>query len=409
VGGGDPTPVRDPNGSDILGEAGRAVHGPTGSFHGTSLKGPRGPVDLPCMTTHDVHAARARSRKDGQRGRRAVIALVVSASCLAVGLTVPAGAATPWWRRTTTTTRPTTTTTVKPTTTTTVKPTTTTTAQPTTTTAAPTTTTTAPPVDGTCGGTAGLKDDGSAWQCSFDDEFNGTSVDRSNWLVQTTASSGYHSGQECFVDSPNNVDVSGGDLHLTVRQEAAPFACATPSSSYSTQYTSGTVVTYGKFSQTYGRFEVRAKLPGAKVKGLQEAFWLWPDSPYKYGLWPYSGEIDFAEIYSQYPDRAIPYIHYVPGALDVNVTNNYCLINDITQYHTYAAEWTPTTITIKYDGQTCLVDTWNPKSPLLKPAPFDQPFMIALTQALGIGGNAFNAATTPLPATTSVDYVRAWK
>jgi beta-glucanase (GH16 family) len=355
------------------------------------------------MTTTDAHAARARSRKDGQRRRRAALALLVSASCLTVGLAVPAGAATSRWRRTTTTTaKPTTTTTAKPTTTTTAKPTTTTTA-------APTTTTTAPPVDGTCGGTALLKADGSAWQCSFDDEFNGTSLDTSKWMVQTTAASGFHSGPECFVNTPNNISESGGNLNLTVRKEASKFTCQSSSGSYSTQYTSGMVMTYGLFSQAYGRFEVRAKLPAAKVKGLQESFWLWPDNPYKYGVaWPSSGEIDIAEIYSKYPDRAIPYVHYVSDGVDPNVTNNYCLIDDITKYHTYTAEWTPTAITITYDGQTCLVDSWNPKG-LTKPAPFDSPFMVALTQALGIGDNAFNALTTPLPATTSVDYVRVWK
>jgi hypothetical protein len=33
--------------------------------------------------------------------------------------------------------------------------------------------------------------------------------------------------------------------------------------------------------------------------------------------------------------------------------------------------------------------------------------LIALTQALGVGTNAFSAATA-LPATTQVDWVRAW-
>jgi beta-glucanase (GH16 family) len=211
------------------------------------------------------------------------------------------------------------------------------------------------------------------------------------------------------MDSPDNVAVAGGSLSLTVRKEAAPFTCASPSGAYSTQYTSGMVMTYGLFSQTYGRFEVRAKLPAATVKGLQESFWLWPDNPTKYGPWPTSGEIDIAEAYSLYPDRVIPYIHYVPLLWDVNVTNNYCLINDISQYHSYVAEWTPNTISILYDGQVCVVDDWLPALPLVKPQPFDHPFMVALTQALGIGGNAFDPATTPLPATTQVDYVHVWK
>jgi hypothetical protein len=71
-------------------------------------------------------------------------------------------------------------------------------------------------------------------------------------------------------------------------------------------------------------------------------------------------------------------------------------------------EWTASTIKIAYDGKTCLIDDWQPAWPLVKPQPFDQPFLIALTQALGIGGNAFDPATTPLPATTSVDYVHVW-
>ena len=77
------------------------------------------------------------------------------------------------------------------------------------------------------------------------------------------------------------------------------------------------------------------------------------------------------------------------------------------EFHSYALEWTTSTLTISFDGHTCVSDNWNPAAPLLKPAPFDQPFMIALTQALGINANAVNDAT-PLPATTQIDYVRVW-
>ena len=46
--------------------------------------------------------------------------------------------------------------------------------------------------------------------------------------------------------------------------------------------------------------------------------------------------------------------------------------------------------------------------PLTGSQPFDHPFMIALTQALGVAGNSVTSAT-PLPATTQIDYVRVWK
>ena len=224
----------------------------------------------------------------------------------------------------------------------------------------------------------------------------------------TTAASGFHSGPECFVDSPNNTSVANGVLTLTVRKEATPFTCASPSGAYTTQYTSEQVATYGTFAQAYGRFEVRAKVPNTPIPGLQESFWLWPQNQVKYGAWPLSGEIDIAEMYSWVNDRAIPFVHY-NNYLDPNVTNNYCMIADLGQFHTYAVEWTPQSLTIIYDGQTCLVDNWNPMAPQVKPAPFDQPFIVALTQLLGVQNNAFDPTTTPLPASTQVDYVRVWK
>jgi beta-glucanase (GH16 family) len=241
------------------------------------------------------------------------------------------------------------------------------------------------------------------WQCTFSDDFDGTTLDTSKWVAQRTDTSGYTSGKTaCFVDSPDNVSVSNGTLQLTARQEASPFTCSDPSGDFDTQYTSGMVSTAGgRFSQAYGRFEVRARVSAAHTSGLQSSFWLWPTDPNKYGSWPGSGEIDIAELYSQYADRAIPYVHYTSP--DANVTNNSCIIGNSGDFHTYAVEWTPTSIKVVYDGNTCLIDT------LAAAHPFDQPFIVVLTQALGIGTNDFNPATTPLPATTTVDYVRVWK
>ncbi len=251
------------------------------------------------------------------------------------------------------------------------------------------------------------KGDGTDWQCTFDDEFSGTSVDTTKWSVMDTATTHYHSGKECYVNTPNNVYVQDGYLNLTARKEARSFMCGSGASGYLTQYTSGMVSTL--MTQAYGRFEIRAKLPGAAVrKGVQFSYWLFPVRQI-YGPWPKSGEIDVGEWYSVYPDLVVPYVHYQSATTDPNVTNNSCQIADVTQPHTYTAEWTPDTITIWYDGQLCLQDSWNPAPPLVKPQPFDQPFMLSLTQALGIYTNSFNSFVTRLPATTSIDYVRIWQ
>jgi beta-glucanase (GH16 family) len=267
-----------------------------------------------------------------------------------------------------------------------------------------------PPSGPDCGSTPIAKSTGGYWQCKFADDFNGSALDSTKWMPQRTDNSGYTNGlTACFVDSANNVSVSSGSLKLTVRKEAAPFTCTDPYGSFNTQYTSGMVTTFGRFSQAYGRFEVRARILGATSKGLQSSLWLFPVNPTRYGAPPASGEIDFAEMYSNFRGRSIPYVHYNPLVTDPNVTNNNCMISDITAYHTYVVEWTPSSIQIIYDGTTCLTDYWIPALPLLKPQPFDQPFLIALTQAIGVGTNALDPAKTPFPASTDIDYVRVWK
>jgi beta-glucanase (GH16 family) len=239
------------------------------------------------------------------------------------------------------------------------------------------------------------------WTCTFDDEFNGTSLNTNNWVPQVTASSGYVNGATaCYVDNPSTISVSGGYLNLTALQ-VAPFTCGDGSNSFTTSYEAGMVSTNGLFDQTYGAFEVNAKLPPSVVEGLQETMWLYPQT-LTYGAWPDSGEIDFAEFYSEYPGLDVPYIHYADSSTDPNATSYDCLINQ-DAFNTYGVDWTPTSITVMYNGQPCLVDT-----PSTGSEPFNQPFFIALTQALGVGTNAFTPSVTQLPATTEVDWVRAW-
>ena len=251
-----------------------------------------------------------------------------------------------------------------------------------------------------CQGTTPLGLPG-AWNCTFDDEFNGTTLNTNNWVPQVTASSGFVNGATaCYVDNPDTISVSGGYLNLTAMQ-VAPFTCPDGSNSFTTSYEAGMVSTEGLFDQTYGAFEVSAKLPPSVVEGLQETMWLYPQN-LTYGAWPASGEIDFAEFYSEFPGLDVPYIHYSQSSTDPNVTSFDCLINQ-DSFNTYGVDWTPTAITVMYNGQPCLVD-----HPSTGSQPFDQPFFIALTQALGVGTNAFAPGVTELPATTQVDWVRAW-
>jgi beta-glucanase (GH16 family) len=247
------------------------------------------------------------------------------------------------------------------------------------------------------------KADGSRWSCTLAEDFSGTELNRSLWVPQTIFHTGTDSTWACYLDDPSVISVRDGALHLTVRKLSQGIACP-GNKSLQTPYVAGMVSTYGLFSQQYGRFEARIKNTATSAPGLQEAFWLWPDDRYSTGHWPAAGEIDIVETYSQYPDLAIPFLHYTAndnGGPVPGLNTAWNCVAKRGEFNTYTLEWTATRIEILVNGTSCLVNTSG------DPA-FNKRYIIALTQALGIQDNAYDGRA-PLPATMTVDYVRVWE
>lgn len=268
-----------------------------------------------------------------------------------------------------------------------------------------------------CGATV-LKENGQPWQCTFVDNFSGNRLDEGKWVAQRTATSNFSTGEPggaraCYVDQPSTVKVAGGTLRLSVVRRPRAVTCGRKGDPFNTRYVAGMVSTHDRFAQAYGRFEVRARIPSWSGPGLQETLWLWPVDEKRYGAHPGSGEIDFAEFYSVYQDRVIPRLHYSydPSTVDrstaTNVVTNQCLI-DPSVFNTYTLEWAPGRLTIMVNGSTCLVDNYIADNTTDAHAPFNQPFMVVLTQALGHGVNALPRGTN-VSETTYVDHVKVWR
>jgi beta-glucanase (GH16 family) len=258
-----------------------------------------------------------------------------------------------------------------------------------------------------CGAVA-TKDDGSAWTCSFVDDFDGTALDSTKWIVQDTVKTGFRSEQTCFTATDRNVRVSDGELQLVTQDEGAPFNCKNAFGDFWTRYTGGMIGTKGKFSQTYGKFEVRAKFPAITASGIHGGFWMLPIAN-RYGAWPLSGEIDVAEWWSADTTLSLPSLHY--KSRDYNADSGWgCRVTDASLFHTYTVEWMPTSFTFSIDGADCFTRTPTPDGVLVAPAPFDQPFSMILNMQAGMptGTNKVTLAT-PFPATYEVDYVKAWR
>ena len=235
------------------------------------------------------------------------------------------------------------------------------------------------------------------------DDFNGWRLNTANWQPLMTASTGFTSAGECYVNDRSHISVGGGYLTLTATRSSLPQPCV---SGYATPYRSGMVTTAGLFDQTYGRFEIRARAPIGT--GHQSAFWMWPRDKV-YG--DRSGEIDVAEWYGVYPDLVVPTLHMHDAlGLDHTRTIYNCRVAGVDRrFHTYRVDWQPSSFTFSYDGAPCLtVENWDPGSPLAAPQPFDQPFFMILEQALGWFPNAVTP-TTPFPARFVIDYARVWR
>jgi beta-glucanase (GH16 family) len=165
------------------------------------------------------------------------------------------------------------------------------------------------------------------------------------------------------------------------------------------QYTSARLITKGKFAFTYGRVEVRAKLPAGV--GTWPAAWMLGNNIGTVG-WPNCGEIDIMEHKGSELNKIYGTLHY-PGRFGGSADGSTRQItNATTEFHVYTVEWNAATIKIFVDGQ--LYHTVNNSNSL----PFNQDFFILLNLAMGgtFGGPVDPAFTN---ATYEVDYVRVYK
>jgi beta-glucanase (GH16 family) len=247
------------------------------------------------------------------------------------------------------------------------------------------------------------------WQLVWDDEFNGSSLNTTNWTFDIGNGSGGWGNNELeyYTSRPQNVYVTNGLLHIAAQKE-----------SYSGfNYTSAKLKSSGLFSQKYGRFEFYARLP--QGQGYWPALWMMPQNSV-YGGWAASGEIDVMENRGSNPTNVLGTIHY-GGSYPHNVYSagpsfNFPAGDSVTNFHLYALEWTDHAIRWYVDGQLYETQTswWsssNPTNTSIRnpyPAPFDQKFYIIMNLAVGgnFGGNP--DGTTVFPGEMQVDYVRAY-
>ena len=190
---------------------------------------------------------------------------------------------------------------------------------------------------------------------------------------------------------------------------------ATAGTKVKKSYTSGRISTQNLKTFTYGRFEVKAKVP--KGQGYLPAFWLMANDENVYGQWPRCGEIDCMEVMGQDTKKLYGTIHY--GNPHAESQGTYTIEDGKESFsdgfHTFTCDWEPGKITwyvdgIKYHEESNWHSTTEGQGTLTYPAPFDQPFYIILNLAVGGSwvGNP-NEETSFVDNPFVVDYVRVYQ
>ncbi|WP_410605817.1 family 16 glycosylhydrolase [Amycolatopsis sp. lyj-90] len=243
------------------------------------------------------------------------------------------------------------------------------------------------------------------WADDFDQPA-GTPPDPANWNHDTGGEGWGNEELQYYTNSTRNAAHDGaGNLAITAHKEQV----ADSNCWYGTcEYSSARLTTKNKFTQAYGRFEIRLKLPSGQ--GMWPAFWML-GSDYEEAGWPNCGEIDVMENVGNEPRTVYGTLHG-PGFFDENglagETTNPSGMPLSADFHTFAVDWTPERITWSLDG-----NTYHSRTEADVPSGgrwvFDHPFFLLLNLAVGGTWPGSPDDTTQFPQQLIVDYIHVYQ
>ncbi len=258
------------------------------------------------------------------------------------------------------------------------------------------------------------------WSDEFDEDSSlgvpAVSTDR--WNIETVApnnGSWYNGELQYYTDKHDNIKVEDGLLKITAKYE----------SFLGKNYTSARINTQDKFEFTYGRVEMKAKLPN--WEGMWPAFWMLGANIDEIS-WPGCGELDILE-HGDYvkdntsndPGLISSAVHY--GPQDYSKQTTYVpnkiffdtgqerfiraekiINNPFEEFHIYAIQWSPDKIQFFVDEEIYFEFPMQSQH-----SPFDKPFFILLN--LAVGGHWTDGYVAPgfTNATYQIDYVRVYQ
>lgn len=234
----------------------------------------------------------------------------------------------------------------------------------------------------------------------WSDEFSSKTLDNASWTNETGGNGWGNNELEYYSNSLNNSFLTGGFLVIEARKETFG----------TNNYTSARIITKDKKTFTYGRIDIRAKLP--KGKGLWPALWMLGNNITQSGYgWPACGEIDIMELLGDNYQKFYSTVHWgqVNSSFHDSKGGNYTLSSGsfYDTFHIFSMLWDSGKMAFLIDDYTYF--TVNKSEIATGTYPFDKPFFFILNVAVGGNWPGNPDSSTTFPQRMIVDYVRVFQ
>lgn len=226
----------------------------------------------------------------------------------------------------------------------------------------------------------------------WSDEFNVATINTDCWKFEKGGGGWGNNELEIYTDATENAFAADGKLNIVATKSSGGV------------YNSARMITSGKKEFTYGRIDVRAKLPVGQ--GIWPAIWMLGANIGQVS-WPACGEIDIMEYLGHDASKTYGTAHYNDNGHQYR-GGNYTLpdgkgFNE--KFHVFTILWQENSITWYVDYQKYYEVTPS----TIKFDAFRLPQFFILNVAVGGNWPGNPDGTTIFPQTMQVDYVRVFQ
>ena len=246
------------------------------------------------------------------------------------------------------------------------------------------------------------------WELVWSDDFDQNNIDDQKWNKLRWRPGWVNNEEQAYTNRDTNIFTRDGKLVIRALIEPGYVDTDYTGSEYNADFTSGRINTAGKHSWTYGKFDIKAKLP--KGKGSWPAIWMLGDNISSEG-WPHCGEIDIMEHVGFDEGNIHASIHTTDyNHMNGTQKSGQVEIQTVTDsFHLYSLEWDSTYIRYSIDKNPYFF-IYNDSNGSQDKWPFNLNHYLILNLAIGGDwGGAQGIDPNFFPMEMEIDYVRVFK